>query len=195
MGILNNIPRKNGVIPTGANYDAKLDKSRLQHVPNGFEGTSYAAPLTSSAVTNAPQHNTATISQVSDLQVQQPGVVVPANSRIKLHPGNTHILAHDKPHKIVHRAGGPSPTSNTPFHPQPHAPRPRPSLNPAITTDKMTSAFRVATSQPSTQPPQIGTPVSPIGSFLHVSNLTLSSHSNQDINAGRWQTVKHGAAG
>jgi|SRR5208282_3968207 len=197
MPILHNIPPKPNHIPTGHIKDA-LDPSRKQHVPIGFDGLSYNSSFTPNAFSNAPHHNTATILQLPAMQVQQPGVVVRTQVKTRLLPSDTHVLAHAKPHVLVRRSGGPSPTSNTPFHPQPMAPRPAPNVRPAVTTDRYRTATAVALSQRATkvQPGAIkGSPVEPVGSFLHMSNQTLVGHSNRDSTNNRWATIKTGAAG
>jgi hypothetical protein len=195
MPPLNNIPRKHTVCPTCPKRN-KVDGSRLQHPANGFEGTSYASPFTAGAFTNAPQHNTATQVQLPATQVEQAGQVVPLHQRVRLHPEGTHILAHQRPHHVTKRVMGPSPSSNTPFHPQPSSPRPRPITRPGVTTEKFRTAAAVTTSALLPKKPDAaGTPVHVVGSFLHVSNQTLVGHSNLDLQADRWQTVKRGAAG
>jgi hypothetical protein len=185
MPILNNIPRKNNRIATGG--DRAFDLSRVQHVPNGFDGLSYSSPFTPEAFTNATHHNTATIAQVAALQVEEPGDVVPSQLFTKIHPSTKTVLNNaGKTTPIAKRVGGPSPHSNTPFHPKPEVLNARPVRHPSVTTDKFKTAAAVTTTVPLT---------SSVGSFLPVNNNTLSAHSNLDKPVSRWNTIKKGAAG
>jgi hypothetical protein len=196
MPILNNIPRKPNIIPTGG--DKSFDLSRQQHIPNGFDGLTYQSPFTPDSVTNVDHHNNATIVQVIAMQVEQPGIVVPAQLFIRIHPQNkTTLNRANKIMPIVKRVGGPSPTSNTPFHPKPHPIYKREPRFSSLTTDSYHTAAAVVTSQLQTNVPHTpkGAPIHPVGSFIQHSNQTLSSHTHSDLNVSRWSTIKKGAAG
>lgn len=196
MPILNNIPRKNNRIPTGG--DKAFDLSRVQHVPVGFDGITYNSPFNVDPVTNAQHHNTATIAQVAAMQVEQPGVVVDAKTFIRIHPQSKTTLSRaGKIIPVVKRVGGPSPNSNTPFHPKPHPVYRREPRFSSVTTETFHTAHAVATSQlqGNTPPTPKGAPVVVVGSFLPQNHQTLSAHTHSDTGHSRWNTIKKGAAG
>lgn len=193
MPILNNIPRKNRIVPTGG--DRTFDRSRVDHVPIGFDGLAYNSPWNSDPVTNANHHNNATIAHVGAMQVEQPGVVVPAFTFIRIHPSNKTILNRaGRVIPAVKRVFGPAKSTDTPFHPKPHVPTPRVPRRASITTDVYPAAHAVATAQ-HRQYPLEGLPVQPVGSFFPHTSQTLFQHTHSDLNKSRWNTVKRGAAG
>lgn len=195
MPILNNIPRKDNIIPTGGSRSRDL--SRLQHIPNGFDGLTYQSPFTPDPMTNVNHHNNATIAQVGAMQVEQPGVVVPASEFIRVQPSNKTTLNQARRVPVVKRVGGPSPNTNTPFHPKPETPRKRQPRFSSLTTESYHRAAAVALSQHAGNVPRTphGAPVEPVGSFLPQSHQTLSAHTHSDTNNSRWNTIKKGAAG
>lgn len=202
MPIQNNIPRKNNVIPTG-NVPEAIDRSLLEHRAIGFEGFTYSSPFTESGEPPlGTQPNNATIAHVSAMQVEAPGRVVLTKNFKKVHPSDKGTFFSTRQvTPIVKRVGGPSPSSDTPFHPKTaQAPNVRQPKRPLVSTEKAQSANAVATSKVSvsrngTVPPvPRGTAVAPVGSFLQTSNQTLSSHSNHDLDRSRWNTIKKGAA-
>lgn len=197
MPILNNIPRKNRIVPTGG--DNTFDLSRVQHVPIGIDGLSYNSPFTPDAMTNATHHNNATVAQVGPMQVEQPGIVVPAATFIRVHPQNKTVLnSAGKVIPSVKRVMGPAPTSNTPFHPKRKPLQPRKSRFNSLTTETSHRETAVATSKDLRGPvaqPIHGQPLHPVGSFIRHSNQTLGTHQRSDLDHSRWDTIKRGAAG
>jgi hypothetical protein len=179
-GIQNNIPRKSAKIPVGnpfpqhtAGHDTVL----------GFEGLSYNVTFTE---TDTPplsgQYNNATLPQVPALQVTTPGRVVPVNNFTRLHPFESAVLhTSGKARPIVKRAGGgPSPSTDTPFHPTKPSPAPVQRSRPTpVALKKFHSNNNNA------------------GSFLDTgtSRGTLIGNAPHDLGTSRWATIKVGAAG
>ncbi len=194
MPILNNIPRKNRIIPTGG--DRTFDRSRVQHVPVGFDGLSYASPFTSDPMTNVNHHNTATIAHVGAMQVEQPGVVVPAFTFVRVQPETKTILNRaGKVVPVISRVGGPSKETNTPFHPKRVIHAPRQPRRPTVSTDNYRAAHAVASGR-TRKYPNPGEPLQPVGSFYPNTRQILSQHVHaDDLNRSRWSTIKKGAAG
>lgn len=192
MPILNNIPRKNVIIPTGG--DRSFDRSRVQHVPVGFDGLSYNSPFTSDPFTNASHHNVATIAQIGAMQVEQPGIVVPAFTFVRVHPSNKTILNRaGKVIPIVKRQFGPGPNSDTPFHPKRVLHAPRPTRHASLTTEVYAAGDAVARGTFRKYPFE-GEQVKPVGSFTTHVAQTLAGHAHADKKLSRWDTIKRGAA-
>lgn len=131
MGIVQNIPRKQGRIfthpeATAPNYSV-FGYRGDNNATIGTVGKTYASPLTSSP--KAPLanfHNTATIDMTVPLALSG-GQVVPVNEVKEVQPHEKGTFFHHKPEKVdkVQRgqAGKPSKKSDTPFHPQPRVVR------------------------------------------------------------------------
>jgi hypothetical protein len=179
-GIQNNIPRKNAAPIRGQIWP----KGTAGHPTlNGWEGTSYESPFTASAIPPLLNHyNTATLPQVHAMQIATPGTVVPIHAFTRINPSETTVLhTSGKPEPANKRVGGPSPTSNTPFHPGVPPPAPVHARRP---TAKMANIHHNNLLR--------------APSFNHPGNTTsgtLSGHAHSDSNVARWSTVKRGAAG
>ena len=179
-GIQNNIPRKNAPRPIGnpfptgtAGHDTIL----------GFEGLSYNVTFTESDVPPLSGHfNTATQPQNPPLQVTTPGVVVPLNNFTRINPNEQSVLhTSGKYRPVVKRSGGgPSPHSDTPFHPT------RPAPAPVHRTRPTPQALKA-----------VHTTNNNLGSFRDTgtSRGTLSQQAPHDSSTERWATIKTGAAG
>jgi hypothetical protein len=195
-GIQQNIPRKNGVMPTNALGRSPFTKNTPGHnVILGYEGEEYPDDVTLRQMSDsipsdipplANQFNNATLPQVAALQVTTPGTVVTVSQFTKIHPFETAVLfTSGRVKKVVHRAGGPSPHTDTPFHPTAPAPAPVQRSRPS---PQSLRKFNVAKTGSTTT-----------GSFLNTGSSggagTLVAHSHGDTTTPRWSTVKKGAAG
>jgi hypothetical protein len=179
-GIQNNIPRKSAKIPVGnpfpvhtAGHDTIL----------GFEGLSYNVTFTESSTPPlSGQYNNATLPQVPALQVTRPGLLVPVNNFTRINPNEQSVLhTSAKRRPVVGRqGGGPSPHSDTPFHPSKPQPAPVKRFRPHPAALK---AFHANNSK--------------AGSFAPTgtSRGTLIANAPHDLGTDRWATVKTGAAG
>jgi hypothetical protein len=179
-GIQNNIPRKSAKIPVGNPFPTR---TAGHDTILGFEGLSYNVTFTEEATPPlSGQFNNATLPQVPALQVTTPGVVVPVNNFTRIHPAEKAVLhTSGKYRPVVKRAGGgPSPHSDTPFHPTKPAPAPVHRTRPAPTALK---AFHKN--------------INNSGSFAPTgtSRGTLIANAPHDLGTDRWATVKTGAAG
>jgi hypothetical protein len=190
-GILNNIPRKNNVLPTAKPGLSPFPRGTAGHNEIlGYEGAKYPDDVTlrqmsDYIVTDTPplgsQFNNATLPQVPPLQSTGPGKVVPLNTFTRIHPSETAVLhTSGRIVPVNKRVMGPSPQADTPFHPKKRQPAPVHRTRPHPASLK---AFH--------------TGISGSGSFAPTGTVTgtLSSHSHADIGKDRWSTVKKGAAG
>jgi len=179
----------NGVVPkqprdltTGVLH---TNKTLRQHPSLGFEGTTYNAPFTESAVPPFPTNLGDNATQVvlpPQMPGSQPGTSVPVAAFGKLHPTEAASSFNSEPgstRSLVHASGGPSPQANTPFHP-----------NAAKTArhKAQVGTTRVIRSQPSTEH-------NTAGSYAanDLAQPTLTGHGPAQAN--RWATTKTGAAG
>jgi hypothetical protein len=179
-GIQQNIPRKNAPKIVGSPF--------VQHTAGhdtilGFEGLSYNVTFTESDTPPlSGQFNNATLPQVPALQVTTPGKVVPVGNFTRLNPNEASVLhTSGKARPTVARAGGgPSPHSDTPFHPRNRAPSPVQRSRPSPT------ALRTFHQNNNNA-----------GSFAPTgtSRGTLSNSAPHDHGNSRWETIKTGAAG
>ncbi len=196
MGILNNIPRKNPPPITGQVFTMR---TAGHDTLIGFEGLDYNAPFTESGTPPLlGQFNTATQPQLPALQAESPGVVVPQQRVVRVNPNQRTVLhTTGKPQFVVQRTGGPSPNSDTPFHPnqQRQGPRPTTYRKGAVTTEKAKAASYVATGATRSKTSVSGHVAKVVGSYLPTGTGTLSQHAHADSSKSRWNTVKRGAAG
>jgi hypothetical protein len=196
MPILNNIPRKNAPKIRG---DVFRMRTHGHDTLVGFEGLTYNSPFTESATPPLlGQFNTATQPQLPALKAQSPGVVVPLHKTVRTGPQERTVLhTTGKVVPIVSRVGGPSPTSDTPFHPKPAQPRPMTNRKPGVTTEKGSTASSVATGTSKARRSVAGHVSHPISSFQKASSGfgTLGGHAHSDSTKSRWNTIKTGAAG
>jgi hypothetical protein len=179
-GIQQNIPRKNAKPIVGSPF--------TQHTAGhdtilGFEGLSYNVTFTESDTPPlSGQFNNATLPQVPALQVTRPGLVVPVNNFTRINPNEQTVLHTSGKHRpTVNRAGGgPSPHSDTPFHPTKPAPRPVQRFRPTPVALKA-----------------VHTRNNKAGSFAPTGTTrgTLSNSAPHDHGNNRWETIKTGAAG
>lgn len=193
-GILHNIPPKKNTLPTDG-----PGKSPFTYITPGHNTYfSYETPLrTDDEITlrqmsdyiysdNPPlsgQFNNATLPQAPPLQVTVAGVVVPVGSFTKIHPAEKSVLhTSGKPTKLVKRVGGPSPTSDTPFHPGVAAPPPIHRVRPTSNT------LRTFHNNNNRAPSFLQQ-----GSANGSGNMRGNAHA--DTTASRWATIKKGAAG
>lgn len=187
-GIQNNIPRKNAAAIIGHVFQRNTPG---HNTILGFEGVQYDDDVTLRQMSDyivsdvpplANQYNNATLPQAPALQVTSPGKVVTTARFTRINPPEKSVLhTSGKPDPLVKRAGGgPSPSTDTPFHPT--APPPPPVHRSRPTSSQHTTFVnRVRNS----------------GSFLRGSTATgtLATHAHSDLSASRWTTVKRGAAG
>jgi hypothetical protein len=178
MPILNNIPRKNAPPIVG---DIFQRNTHGHETILGFQGLNYNSPFTESdtppLLTN---YNVATQPQNPPLQVTTPGLLVPTGVFTRVHPSEKTVLhTSGKPRAAVNRQGGPSPSSDTPFHPKQPPPAPKQTTRPTATSQVSKHFYHQAQ-----------------GSFLNTGSATgtLSQHVHADKSASRWSTVKTGAA-
>jgi hypothetical protein len=179
-GIQNNIPRKNAKPIVGSPF--------VQHTAGhdtilGFEGLSYNVTFTEDATPPlSGQFNNATLPQVPALQVTSPGKVVPVQNFTRLNPNEATVLHTSGKYRppVVRAGGGPSPHSDTPFHPRRPGTAPVQRYRPSPTALK---TFHTNNSR--------------AGSFAPTgtSRGTLSNQPPHDGAASRWETIKTGAAG
>jgi hypothetical protein len=179
-GIQNNIPRKNAPRIVGSPFSAH---TAGHDTILGFEGLSYNVTFTEEATPPlSGQFNNATLPQVPALQVTNPGTVVPVNNFTRINPSEKSVLHTSGKHRpVVKRAGGgPSPHTDTPFHPTKPAPAPVHRSRPTPVALK-TFHNNIAKS----------------GSFAPTGTATgtLVAHSHSDHQQDRWATIKTGAAG
>ena len=179
-GIQNNIPRKNAKPIVGSPF---VSHTAGHDTILGFEGLSYNVTFTESDIPPlSGQFNNATLPQVPALQVTRPGLVVPVNNFTRINPSEKTVL-HTSGRRtvVVKRAGGgPSPHSDTPFHPTRPAPSPKKVYRP---TPQALRTFHQNNNK--------------AGSFAPTgtSRGTLIANSPHDLGTSRWNTVKTGAAG
>jgi len=178
-GIQNNIPRKNAKPIVGSPFPSH---TAGHDTILGFEGLSYNVTFTESDIPPlSGQFNNATLPQVPALQVTRPGHVVPVNNFTKIHPSEATVLhTSGKPRGIVNSTGGPSPHSDTPFHPT--KPKPAP-VHRSRPTPVALKTFH--------------NNVNTAGSFAPTgtSRGTLIANAPHDLGTDRWKTIKTGAAG
>lgn len=176
MPILNNIPRKKATPIIGKLWPTESLNAAGQHVPNGFEGLSYNSPFTETDVPPLATHfNTATQKQMPALKAQIPGVTVALHRFQRVPPTQTSTSFNTgKPRPIVNRTGGPSPTSDTPFHPVSHIKLPPVRVPVSVSGEKIPSH----------------------SSFFDTTGGNhLTAHApNDPVNQSRWKTIKTGAA-
>ena len=179
-GIQNNIPRKSAKLPIGSPFPSH---TAGHDTILGFEGLNYNVTFTESDIPPlSGQYNNATLPQVPALQVTRPGLLVPVNNFTRINPSEQTVLHTSGKHKpLVRRSGGgPSPTSDTPFHPSKPAPAPVQRFRPHPLALKQVHTFN-----------------SEVGSFASTgtSRGTLSNNAPHDAGNDRWSTIKTGAAG
>jgi hypothetical protein len=178
-GIQNNIPRKNAKPIVGSPFSAH---TAGHNTILGFEGLSYNVTFTEDSTPPlSGQFNNATLPQVPALQVTTPGKVVPVQNFTRLNPNEATVLhTSGKYRPIVNRTGGPSPHSDTPFHPR------RPGAAPVQRSRPSPTALKT-----------FHTKNSNAGSFQNTgtSRGTLSNQAPSDKSTSRWDTIKTGAAG
>ena len=182
-GIQNNIPRKNNKLPTATPGVNVFPQHTAGHdTILGFEGLGYNVTFTESDTPPlAGQFNNATLPQVPALQVTTPGKVVPVNNFTRINPNETSVLhTSGRPRPLVNRAGGPSPHTDTPFHPT--KPKPAPVQRYRPTPQQLRTVHHINNTAGSFNP--TGT-----------SRGTLSQQAPHDLGTDRWATIKVGAAG
>jgi hypothetical protein len=198
MPILNNIPRKNAPKIVGNVFTMR---TYGHDTILGFDGLSYNSPFTESPIPPmSGQFNAATQPYIPAMQASEPGVIVPTHQVVRTGPQLRTVLhttgAHVRP--ATHRAGGPSKTSDTPFHPGPRQPSPKTNRVKGVTTEKGSTGNSVATGTPKSTTSLAGHVVRPVSSFGAGSQTafgTLGGHPHSDLVVTRWKTIKHGAAG
>lgn len=184
-GIQNNIPRKNAARIVGHVFSRNTPG---HNTVLGFEGETYPDDVTLRQMSDyipsdipplAEHYNTATLPQVVAAQVTSPGKVVTVNNFTRINPSEKTVLhTSGKPHHLTKRTGGPSPTSDTPFHPA--APPPPPVQRVRPTPVMHTNFVRQ---------------VNNAGSFLPTGSGTIGAAAHSSSSNSRWHTVKKGAAG
>lgn len=183
------IPPKAGRLATGAyeKYSPITGKvfrpnnqAQVSTLPTGPGGIS-TKPSTAILASPLVNHfNTGTIRKVpAAVSFNNMFLFSPAN-KPRVQPQMRSILPNKKETPIVKRVAGPSPTSNTPFHPKPEQMRKAPRFRSEISTERLS-----------------------IPSFSSVNNLwgdpNNSFYLNQQqigsdrVGRGRWGTIKQGA--
>jgi hypothetical protein len=194
-GIMHNIPPKKNTLPTDGPGKSCFTYGTPGHNTYlGFEGVRYndddvtlrqqSDYILSSTPPLSGQFNNATLPQAPALKaVPLGGPVVPLSRFTRIHPPEKTVLhTSGRIVPIVKRVGGPSPTTDTPFHPAPPQPAPVHRTRPTV-TDVARFKFGQGHSPSFFQQ----------GSGRGSGSMTGSAH--HDVVQARWATVKRGAAG
>lgn len=200
MPIQNNIPRKNNFVPTRTPLTSPFPGAPFGHeTVLAYPGLDYNNVFTDADTQPlATQLNISTQPQLPPLKGVA-GHITPLHTFVRISPvvktqSYSPNIHPSKP--PVHRAGGPSVTSNTPFHPKRVHPVMIPIQHPSVTTEKRSTKAAVADGQVKSVNSVAGRATNvTVGSFLHTGgSRTLSSHPYADTATSRWLTVKQGAA-
>jgi hypothetical protein len=196
--IQNNIPRKNNTVPTRTPLTSPFPGPPKGHeTVLAYPGLDYNSPFTDADTAPlASQMDIATQPQYPALRGVA-GHITPLHAFVRLSPVEKAVSYSPNIHPSrppVHRAGGPSAHTNTPFHPKQVKAVPIPVLQPSVTTEKRTTGAAVATGQNKSNHSVVGRAPVAVGSFLHTGgSRTLSSHPYADTGTSRWNTIKRGA--
>ena len=200
MPVQNNIPRKNNTVPTRTAFTSPFPGAPFGHeTVLAYPGLDYNNVFTDADTQPlATQLNISTQPLLPALKGVG-GHVTPLHSFVKIQPQlrtKSYSLSIHKARPPVHRAGGPSVNSNTPFHPKKTLPTPIPLQHPSVTTEKRTTKAAVADGIVKTINSTAGHAKDVVvGSFLHTGGArTLAAHPYADTATSRWHTIKQGAA-